>query len=88
MPKDISIEKLSLEYAIKLLSMPFVLGLDPDTNEEIKVGIGRFGPYIERAGKYTSLKKHNPTDITLTEALDLLTESANKQPRKYIKKKS
>ncbi len=88
LPKDISIEKLSLEYAIKLLSMPFVLGLDPDTNEEIKVGIGRFGPYIERAGKYTSLKKHNPTDITLTEALDLLTESANKQPRKYIKKKS
>jgi DNA topoisomerase I len=56
LPKDISTEDLGLEWAIKLLSLPRTLGNHPETSEPITASIGRYGPYLQHAGKYARLQ--------------------------------
>ena len=45
--KSMSAETIDLETALKLLSLPRVLGSDPETNQEITVQNGKYGPYLE-----------------------------------------
>lgn len=56
LPKGVSLEDVSLEMALKLLALPRVVGLHPDTSKEILAGLGRFGPYLLHDGAYTKLK--------------------------------
>ena len=72
---DMSIETLTAEQALDLLSYPRVLGAHPESGEEIAAQDGRYGPYI-RAGKETrSLRDHEHLRvIDLDEAVRLLKE--------------
>ena len=56
LPKGVTIEDVTLEMALKLLALPRVVGLHPDTGKEILAGLGRFGPYLLHDGAYTKLK--------------------------------
>ena len=56
LPKGVTIEDVTLEMALKLLALPRVIGLHPDTGKEILAGLGRFGPYLLHDGAYTKLK--------------------------------
>lgn len=78
LPKNISPDSLTSTQAQKLISMPFVLGLDDD-KEEIKVSIGRFGPYVQKGKLFKSIPaKMNLLTITLDEAKILIAGAEKK----------
>ncbi|WP_127500105.1 type I DNA topoisomerase [Actinoplanes solisilvae] len=63
---------LTLEQAIKLLSLPRLVGKDPEGNEIIAKN-GRYGPYVQRGTDSRSLASEDQLfTVTLDEALALL----------------
>jgi DNA topoisomerase-1 len=63
-------ETVSLEEALRLLSLPRVVGVDPGTGEEVLARNGRYGPYLERGGETRSLDSEPQIfSVTLEEAL-------------------
>ncbi|MBA8667008.1 type I DNA topoisomerase [Holosporaceae bacterium 'Namur'] len=86
LPKMFSPENVDLKIAEFLFSLPKILGKHPETGEEIKLGIGKFGPYVQRGKNFTSVKEKNLMEIDLPQALDIISANANK-PKKTFKKK-
>ena len=82
-PKGISPDTIDLSTALKLLSMPYSLGINSDNNLEVQVGIGRYGPYILHDKKYTSINNDKLFSITLEEALDVIKKKGNKDLGEY-----
>jgi DNA topoisomerase-1 len=71
---------ISLEDAVRFLSLPRELGTHPDTGEPVVANTGRFGPYVAHNGEFRSIKKLDPYTITFDEALAVLAEP-KKPPR-------
>ena len=79
-----SMHTISLDDALHLFLMPRVLGMDGE--EEISVGIGRFGPFAKRGSSYASLRKEDdPYTITLTQALQLIREKEEAAANRIIR---
>ncbi len=73
--RSMDIETVTLEDALKLLSLPRVVGVDPATNEEITAQNGRYGPYLKRGTDSRSLvNEEQMFTITLDEALKIYAE--------------
>jgi len=67
---SMTVESLTLEQALRLLSLPRLVGVDPETNAEITAQNGRYGPYLKRGSDSRSLENEAQIfDITLDEAL-------------------
>ena len=81
-PPGTDISKLTLEDALKYLSLPRELGRHPSTSEPVIASVGRYGPYVGSQGEFRSIKKGDPYTITLDEALALLAEP--KKPPKGV----
>lgn len=71
-PPGKDVATVTLEDAVKYLSLPRELGNDPATGLPVIANTGRFGPYVGRDGEFRSIKKSDPYTITLQEALVLL----------------
>lgn len=85
-PPTIPREKLTLETALFLLSLPRSLGEHPETHEPVKVGIGRFGPYVVHGTDFRSLKGEDSVfTVTLARALELLREPKRSRGGKVLK---
>jgi DNA topoisomerase-1 len=64
---------VTLDEALKLLSLPRVVGLHPDDNEPILTNFGRFGPYVKHNDEFRSLESDDDVfAITFDAALALL----------------
>lgn len=73
--RTMDLETVTLEDALRLLSLPRVVGVDPNTNEEITAQNGRYGPYLKRGTDSRSLTNEEQMfDITLDEALKIYAE--------------
>lgn len=75
--KGMTPDMIDLPTALKLLSLPRVLGTHPDDNQPITAFNGKFGPYIKWEKETRSLPADvSPLDVTYEQAIELL-----KQPK-------
>lgn len=73
--KGMSPESITLELAVKLLSLPRNLGMNPEKGEEVFARDGKFGPYITCGDETRSLPNEiSPLEIELSQALELLSQ--------------
>jgi DNA topoisomerase-1 len=72
---DMSLETLTLDDALQLLSLPRTVGVDPASGEEVVARTGRYGPYVTKGKDSRSLAEERQLfTITLDEALRLFEE--------------
>ena len=72
--KSMTLDTVSLEEAVKLLSLPRVVGAGED-GEEITAQNGRYGPYLKRGTDSRSLTSEDQIfDITLDQALAIYAQ--------------
>ncbi|MDR0677937.1 MAG: topoisomerase DNA-binding C4 zinc finger domain-containing protein, partial [Holosporaceae bacterium] len=64
-PSFINVANIDLNVALSLLQFPKILG--QYEGEDVKIGIGRFGPYVLFRGKYVSAPK---SEVIFTMTLD------------------
>ena len=73
--RTMDLETVTLEDALRLLSLPRVVGVDPASNEEITAQNGRYGPYLKRGTDSRSLATEEQMfTVTLDEALKIYAE--------------
>ncbi len=76
---SMSPESVTFDDAVKLLSLPRVVGNDPADGEPITAQNGRYGPYVAKGPESRSLASEDQLfSVTLEEALALLA-----QPRQF-----
>jgi len=64
-------DDVTLEDALKLLSLPRDLGRMPD-GTPVSVGRGQFGPYVKYGAKYASIKEDDPFTLALPRAIEIV----------------
>ena len=73
--RTMELQTVTLDDALKLLSLPRVVGVDPASSEEITAQNGRYGPYLKRGSDSRSLATEDQMfTITLDEALKIYAE--------------
>ena len=65
--KSMSVETVTFEQALRLLTIPRVVGTDPETGEETVALNGRYGPYLKRGADTRSLETEEQI-LTVTPA--------------------
>ena len=79
---------VTLEEALKLLSLPRVVGLHPDDNEPITTNFGRFGPYAKHGDEFRSLESEDDVfNISFDAALALMRAPKQSRRRPAAQKK-
>ena len=73
--KSMSADSITLEDALRLLSLPRVVGVDPALETEITAQNGKFGPYLMRGKESRSLTAEEQIfEIDLAGALELFSQ--------------
>jgi len=73
--KTMTLDTIDLQSALKLLSLPRVVGVDPADGQQITAQNGRYGPYLKKGTDSRSLTSEDALfDVTLDEALALYAQ--------------
>lgn len=83
LPAGVTPDTITLDIALRLLALPTKLCEYPGTNDEIIVGIGRFGPYLKYLGKFISIpRRYDPFTLTTETAIEIINANSEKLKRK------
>ena len=81
-PKVWHPSEVDMDKALKLLSLPRLIGEHPETKKKIEGGHGPYGPYIRHAGKYAQLENVDELfEIGVNHSVVKLAEAAAKPRR-------
>ena len=73
--KSMSLDTITLENALDLLSLPRTVGEDPADGVEVTAQNGRYGPYVRKGSESRSLASEEQIfTVTLQECLELLAQ--------------
>ena len=73
--KTMTLDTVTLDDALRLLTLPRLVGADPADGVDITAQNGRYGPYLTKAGDSRSLESEEQIfTVTLQEALALLAQ--------------
>lgn len=80
-----NLESITFEEAMQLFKLPRTIGIFEDN--EMVVGIGKFGPYIRHNSAFYSLKRgiDDPYTIESERAIELINEKRNADKNKILK---
>ena len=77
LPKGWDKGAMDLEKALRLLSLPRLVGAHPETGKDIVAGIGRYGPFVLHDGTYANLGSVDEVfEVGLNRAVTVLAEKA------------
>ncbi len=81
-------DTVTLDDALKLLSLPRVVGEHPDDSQPVMATFGRFGPYVRHGDEFRSLDSEDAVfTIQLDAALELLRAPKQSRRRQSAAKK-
>ncbi|AMB46467.1 type I DNA topoisomerase [Methylobacterium sp. AMS5] len=73
LPKGMTPGSVTLEIALRLLSLPREVAKHPETGDPILANLGRFGPYVQHGKTYANLGKEDDVlEIGANRAIDLI----------------
>jgi len=73
--KSMSLQTITLDDALRLLSLPRVVGVDPESGQEITAQNGRYGPYLKKGTDSRTLPSEDAIfTVTLEEALAIYAQ--------------
>ncbi len=73
--KSMSLDTVTIDDALKLLSLPRVVGVDPESGAEITAQNGRYGPYLKKGTDSRTLASEEALfTTTLEEALAIYAQ--------------
>ena len=80
--KTMVLERITIDEAEALLTLPRTLGADPADGEPIVANNGRYGPYVQKGKDYRNLdNEERLLTVTLDEALRDLRPAEGVPPR-------
>ncbi|MGH8958759.1 MAG: topoisomerase C-terminal repeat-containing protein, partial [Acidimicrobiia bacterium] len=80
--QTMSLDSISLDEALQLLTLPRVVGKDPESGEEVIALNGRYGPYLSRGTERRSLQTESQLfTVDLAEALALFSQPPARRGR-------
>lgn len=86
-PRGTNVADIDLAAALKLLELPREVGLHPETGKMIKAGIGRFGPFLQHDGAYSSIPKDDDVlSIGINRAVVVIAEAQERKAARAAKK--
>ncbi|EFA45158.1 DNA topoisomerase I [Hallella bergensis DSM 17361] len=84
LPKNLSMETITLDEAMELFKLPREIGEFEGTT--VTIGSGRFGPYVLHNKKYVSLPmSEDPMTVTLDTAIKLIEDKRKQEKERHIK---
>ncbi|WP_277207919.1 type I DNA topoisomerase [Isoptericola croceus] len=80
--QSMALDSVTLEDALKILSLPRVVGKDPESGDDITAQNGRYGPYLKKGtDSRTIASEEQLFTITLDEALKIYAEPKRRGAR-------